>query len=98
MRGRTLAHAMIILDEAQNCTPMQMKMFLTRLGEESCMVVTGDPSQTDLPKGQKSGLTDALALLEGISEIGQITFSSQDVVRHELVARIVEAYETRPSK
>ena len=93
MRGRTLSHATIILDEAQNCTSMQMKMFLTRLGEGSQMVVTGDPSQIDLPPGQMSGLREAIGLLENIVGIAHIPFSSADVVRHELVMRIVEAYD-----
>ncbi len=81
MRGRTLAHAAIILDEAQNTTPMQMKMFLTRLGEHSHMIVTGDPSQIDLPPGQRSGLVEATALLSGVEDIAQIQFTGADVVR-----------------
>jgi phosphate starvation-inducible PhoH-like protein len=93
MRGRTLSHAFIILDEAQNTTSMQMKMFLTRLGEGSHMVVTGDPTQVDLPPGQRSGLAEALGLLEGIDDIATIRFTQQDVVRRELVAKIVAAYE-----
>lgn len=93
MRGRTLAHSIIILDEAQNCTPMQMKMFLTRLGEGSKMVVTGDPSQIDLPPGQASGLREAITILENVKGIAHIPFTTADVIRHELVARIVEAYE-----
>ncbi len=93
MRGRTLANAAIILDEAQNTTAMQMKMLLTRLGENSRMVVTGDPSQVDLPPGQTSGLAEAVKLLEGVEGIAHVTFSAADVVRHELVARIVEAYD-----
>ncbi len=93
MRGRTLAHAFVILDEAQNTTSMQMKMFLTRLGEGSKMAVTGDPSQVDLPAGQKSGLEDAVGLLAGIAGIEAIRFTSADVVRRDLVARIVEAYD-----
>jgi phosphate starvation-inducible PhoH-like protein len=93
MRGRTLANAVVILDEAQNATSMQMKMFLTRLGENSHMIVTGDPSQVDLPAGQTSGLGEALRLLDGVKGIGVATFSAQDVVRHELVARIVDAYD-----
>lgn len=93
MRGRTLSHATIILDEAQNTTSMQMKMFLTRLGERSKMVVTGDPSQIDLPPGQSSGLKEAISLLEGVEDIAHIAFTGADVVRRELVARIVEAYE-----
>ena len=93
MRGRTLSHAFVILDEAQNTTPMQMKMFLTRLGEGSRMVVTGDPSQVDLPHGQRPGLNDALDTLAGIPEIGVVRFDRHDVVRHPLVSKIVEAYE-----
>ena len=93
MRGRTLSNAAVILDEAQNTTPMQMKMFLTRLGENSRMIVTGDPSQVDLPLGQTSGLDEALRLLAEIEGIGHVMFTAQDVIRHELVARIVEAYD-----
>jgi phosphate starvation-inducible protein PhoH and related proteins len=93
MRGRTLANAFVILDEAQNTTSMQMKMFLTRLGEGSKMVITGDPSQIDLPPGMKSGLEEAVALLDGVEGIEAIRFKAQDVVRRDLVARIVEAYE-----
>jgi phosphate starvation-inducible protein PhoH and related proteins len=95
MRGRTLAHAFVILDEAQNTTPVQMKMFLTRLGEDSRMVVTGDPTQVDLPPGTRSGLADALEALHGVEEIGIVRFTQKDVVRHRLVARIVGAYEAR---
>jgi len=93
MRGRTLANAVVILDEAQNTTSMQMKMFLTRLGENSRMIVTGDPSQVDLPHGQMSGLAEATRLLAGVDGIGHVVFTAQDVIRHELVARIVEAYD-----
>ncbi len=93
MRGRTLAHAFVILDEAQNTTSMQMKMFLTRLGEGSKMVVTGDPSQIDLPSGQTSGLEQAVRLLEGVAGVETLRFTSRDVVRRDLVARIVEAYD-----
>jgi phosphate starvation-inducible PhoH-like protein len=93
MRGRTLANAVVILDEAQNTTSMQMKMFLTRLGENSRMIVTGDPSQVDLPYGQVSGLAEATRLLANVEGIAQVTFTAQDVVRHELVGRIVEAYD-----
>jgi phosphate starvation-inducible PhoH-like protein len=93
MRGRTLTHAAIILDEAQNTTTMQMKMFLTRLGENSRMIVTGDPSQVDLPPGQASGLAEAVRLLAGVEGIGHCTFTAADVIRHELVARIVAAYD-----
>jgi phosphate starvation-inducible PhoH-like protein len=95
MRGRTLAHAYVILDEAQNTTPVQMKMFLTRMGEGTRMVITGDPSQIDLPPGTRSGLTDALDTLEGVSGIRVVRFDRRDVVRHPLVARIVDAYEQR---
>ncbi|MGH6771669.1 MAG: PhoH family protein [Xanthobacteraceae bacterium] len=93
MRGRTLSNAAVILDEAQNTTSMQMKMFLTRLGENSRMIVTGDPSQVDLPHGQVSGLAEATRLLAKVEGIEQVTFTAQDVIRHELVARIVEAYD-----
>ncbi len=93
MRGRTLSNACVILDEAQNTTSMQMKMFLTRLGENSRMIVTGDPSQVDLPNGQPSGLAEAVRLLDGIEGVGLVAFSAQDVVRHELVGRIVDAYD-----
>ena len=93
MRGRTLANAVVILDEAQNTTSMQMKMFLTRLGENSRMIVTGDPSQIDLPPGQTSGLVEAVRLLEGVHGTAQVRFTAADVVRHPLVGRIVEAYD-----
>lgn len=93
MRGRTLSNAVVILDEAQNTTTMQMKMFLTRLGENSRMIVTGDPSQVDLPPGQQSGLREALSLLEGVEGVAVVRFTEVDVVRHELVARIVRAYD-----
>ena len=98
MRGRTLSNAFVILDEAQNTTPMQMKMFLTRLGENSRMVVNGDLSQVDLPRGTISGLRDALDTLKGIKNIGAVTFSANDVVRHGLVAKIVKAYEEKIKK
>jgi phosphate starvation-inducible PhoH-like protein len=98
MRGRTLSNAAVILDEAQNTTSMQMKMMLTRLGENSRMVVTGDPSQVDLPPGQTSGLAEAVRLLEGVEGIGHVAFSAADVIRHELVARIVEAYDKAPKR
>ena len=94
MRGRTLANAVVILDEAQNTTSMQMKMFLTRLGENGRMIVTGDPSQIDLPPGQTSGLAEAIRLLADVEGIGHVAFTADDVVRHELVARIVEAYDS----
>ncbi len=93
MRGRTLNHSFIILDEAQNTTPEQMKMFLTRVGFGSKAVVNGDPSQVDLPRGQLSGLTDATQILESVQGIATTRFTSRDVVRHPLVARIVDAYE-----
>jgi phosphate starvation-inducible protein PhoH and related proteins len=98
MRGRTLSNAAVILDEAQNTTSMQMKMMLTRLGENSRMVVTGDPSQVDLPPGQTSGLAEAVRLLEGVAGIAHVRFTSADVIRHELVARIVEAYDKAASR
>ncbi|MEW5424516.1 PhoH family protein [Amorphus sp. 3PC139-8] len=93
MRGRTLSNAAVILDEAQNTTSMQMKMFLTRLGENSKMVVTGDPSQVDLPPGQVSGLKEAVSVLTDVPGISIVRFTDADVVRHELVARIVRAYD-----
>ncbi len=98
MRGRTLTNAAIILDEAQNTTSMQMKMFLTRLGENSRMIITGDPSQVDLPNGQTSGLAEAARLLDGVEGIAQVKFTAEDVIRHELVARIVAAYEGLPQR
>ena len=93
MRGRTLSDSFIILDEAQNTTSEQMKMFLTRLGFNSKVVVTGDVTQTDLPMGKRSGLAEALEILEGIPEIGIVRLTSKDVVRHELVQAIVRAYD-----
>ena len=95
MRGRTLSNAFVILDEAQNTTPMQMKMFLTRLGENSRMVINGDLSQVDLPRGVVSGLKDALDTLDTVPGISSVTFSASDVVRHGLVAKIVKAYEEK---
>ena len=95
MRGRTLANAFIILDEAQNTTPAQMKMFLTRFGENSRMVVCGDPKQVDLPEPGKSGLADAVSRLDGVEGISVVRFGASDVVRHPIVGRIVEAYEGR---
>lgn len=95
MRGRTLANSYVILDEAQNTTPVQMKMFLTRLGENSRMAITGDPSQVDLPLGAKSGLRDALDVLEGVPGMATVRFSDADVVRHPLVTRVVKAYNAR---
>jgi len=93
MRGRTLARSFVILDEAQNTTPTQMKMFLTRLGEGSRMVVTGDMSQVDLPGGVRSGLAEALDVLAGVDGVGVVRFNSRDVVRHPVVTRIVDAYD-----
>src|SRR5690606_4036453 len=93
MRGRTLANAAVILDEAQNTTPMQMKMFLTRLGENARMIVTGDPSQIDLPPNTKSGLVEALRVLADVPGIVTVRFNESDVVRHPLVAAIVAAYD-----
>ena len=93
MRGRTLNHAFVILDEAQNTTPEQMKMFLTRIGFGSKAVITGDPSQVDLPRGQQSGLAHAVRVLEDVQGIATTRFTSRDVVRHPLVARIVDAYD-----
>ena len=97
MRGRTLSNAFVVLDEAQNTTEMQMKMFLTRLGENSRMVITGDPSQVDLPRGVRSGLKDALGVLKNVPEIGICRLTETDVVRHPLVARIVGAYAKKES-
>jgi phosphate starvation-inducible PhoH-like protein len=94
MRGRTLTNAVVLLDEAQNTTSMQMKMFLTRLGENSRMIINGDPTQIDLPPGQKSGLIEAVRILQGVEGIGRVIFKEQDVVRHDLVRRIVTAYES----
>ncbi|KIL97949.1 Phosphate starvation-inducible protein PhoH predicted ATPase [Paramagnetospirillum magnetotacticum MS-1] len=93
MRGRTLANSFIILDEAQNTTAMQMRMFLTRMGENSRMVVTGDVSQIDLPPGTRSGLVDAVHILDGVEGVRFVRFSDKDVVRHDLVTRIVRAYD-----
>ncbi|MGL4309323.1 MAG: PhoH family protein [Paracoccaceae bacterium] len=93
MRGRTLANAFVVLDEAQNATTMQMKMFLTRLGEGSRMVITGDRTQIDLPRGVNSGLSDAERILKGVQGVSFNYFTAKDVVRHPLVARIIEAYD-----
>jgi phosphate starvation-inducible PhoH-like protein len=92
MRGRTLNRAFVILDEAQNTTQAQIKMVMTRLGEDSHMVITGDLSQSDLPGGVAVGLNEALAILENVEGVGVTRFSEKDVVRHPLVARIVAAY------
>ncbi|ALE03405.1 PhoH family protein [Bartonella ancashensis] len=98
MRGRTLAHSAIILDEAQNTTPIQMKMFLTRFGEGSRMIVTGDISQIDLPAGQKSGLIEATNILSNLENIAIIHFNEKDIVRHPLVTTIINAYDRAFSK
>jgi phosphate starvation-inducible PhoH-like protein len=98
MRGRTLRHAFVILDEAQNATSAQMKMALTRLGEDSQMVVTGDRTQSDLPGGRAEGLDEALAILEGVEGVGIARFSEGDVVRHPLVGRIVAAYDKKGAR
>ena len=93
MRGRTLSDAVVILDEAQNTTPQQLRMFLTRMGWNTKMIVTGDTSQIDLPKSQKSGLIEALHILQGVEGIGFVELNRKDIVRHKLVTRIVNAYE-----
>jgi phosphate starvation-inducible PhoH-like protein len=93
MRGRTLSNAHVIIDEAQNTTPVQMKMVLTRLGQDSHMVITGDLSQIDLPDAQPSGLAEAVRILNDIRGVGIINLSGEDVVRHPVVARILQAYE-----
>ncbi|CAI8217878.1 MAG: PhoH-like protein [Alphaproteobacteria bacterium] len=98
MRGRTLSNSFVILDESQNATPMQMKMFLTRMGENSRMVITGDPSQIDLPFGAKSGLRDAMEILPKVRGVDIIRFGEEDVVRHDMVTRIVKAYNRRDAK
>ncbi len=93
MRGRTLKNAFVVLDEAQNTTAMQMKMFLTRMGENARMVINGDPTQTDLPNGTKSGLSEAIDILRNVPEVAFIHFDKADVVRHKLVGKIIAAYE-----
>ena len=93
MRGRTLSNAFIILDESQNTTSVQMKMFLTRLGENSKMIINGDLSQVDLPSGTKSGLRESIKILDNIDDIGFIEFTNKDVVRNPLVSKIVRNYE-----
>lgn len=98
LRGRTLSHAFVIVDEAQNASRAQMKMVLTRIGEGSRMAVTGDPTQIDLPNPQDSGLAHAVGLLEGVKGIGVVRFSAEDVVRHPLVERIVRAYDADAAK
>jgi phosphate starvation-inducible PhoH-like protein len=95
MRGRTLSDSVLLLDEAQNTTPSQMKLFLTRLGEGSRMFVTGDLSQSDLPRGTRNGLKDAIDTLEGLRGIEMVKFKEGDVVRHPLVSTIVSAYAER---
>lgn len=98
MRGRTLSNAFVILDESQNATPMQVKMFLTRMGENARIVVTGDPSQVDLPAGARSGLEDALEILPEIEGVEVIRFGVEDVMRHDMVTRIVKGYNRREAK
>ncbi len=98
MRGRTLSNAFIVLDEAQNATTMQMKMFLTRMGEGSQMAITGDTSQCDLPRGVPSGLNEAERVLRGVKGVGMTTFKAEDVVRHPMVARIIQAYDKHAQK
>jgi phosphate starvation-inducible PhoH-like protein len=98
MRGRTLNHCAVILDEAQNATPAQMLMFLTRLGHDSKMIVTGDASQTDLPSGQPNGVVDAVRRLSGVPGIGVVTLDRMDIVRHRLVQSVVQAYDDRAEK
>jgi phosphate starvation-inducible PhoH-like protein len=93
MRGRTLNDAVVILDEAQNTTTAQIKMFLTRMGNNTKMIITGDPSQVDLPRGVRSGLSEALEILSSVKGIGFIQMDKKDIVRHKLVSRIVEAYD-----
>ncbi len=93
MRGRTLNHAFILLDEAQNTTAMQMKMFLTRMGPNSKVIVTGDISQIDLPRNQKSGLGESLKILSGVKGIARVDLDAKDVVRHKLVKEIISAYD-----
>lgn len=93
MRGRTLSDAVVILDEAQNTTPAQIRMFLTRMGWNTKMIITGDMTQIDLPRGQKSGLREALSILGGVEGIGVVELTKKDIVRHKLVTRIVNAYE-----
>jgi phosphate starvation-inducible PhoH-like protein len=93
MRGRTLSDAVVILDEAQNTTPAQIRMFLTRMGWNTKMIITGDMTQIDLPRSQKSGLVEALEILRGVEDIGIVELNRKDIVRHKLVTRIVNAYE-----
>jgi phosphate starvation-inducible PhoH-like protein len=93
MRGRTLSESFVILDEAQNTTVAQMKMFLTRLGERGSMIVTGDDTQVDLPRGQKSGLSDAIEVLADVERVAVVRLTADDVVRHPLVGDVIRAYE-----
>jgi len=95
MRGRTLANSFVVLDEAQNTTPAQMKMLLTRIGYKSKLVITGDITQVDLPRGTKSGLVEAVQVLRDIDEIAIVHFTEADVVRHPLVSKIVKAYDAQ---
>ena len=97
MRGRTLSDAVVILDEAQNTTPQQIRMFLTRMGWNTKMIITGDTSQIDLPRTQKSGLVEAVSVLRGVEGIGIVELTRKDIVRHRLVTRIVNAYESYDS-
>lgn len=98
MRGRTLGNAFVIIDEAQNTTPVQMKMVLTRLGPDSQMIITGDLTQIDLPAGQISGLSDAVGKLNNIQGVGIISLTENDIVRHPIISRILKAYETRQTE
>lgn len=98
MRGRTLSDAVVILDEAQNTTPAQLRMFLTRMGWDTKMIITGDMTQIDLPKGQRSGLSEALQILKDVEGIGFVELNKKDIVRHKLVTRIVNAYESHDDK
>ena len=98
MRGRTLDNAFVILDEAQNTTHAQMKMFLTRMGKSAKFIITGDVSQIDLPKNQKSGLIEALRILKGVNGIGLVELDERDIIRHRLVKNIIKAYDNQESK
>lgn len=98
MRGRTLNNAFVLLDEAQNTTPVQLKMFLTRLGPESKMIITGDLSQIDLPKRQKSGLAESIGVLRDIKGIGFVKLEGKDVVRHKIVRSVIKAYEEHDAR
>ena len=98
MRGRTLDNAYVILDEAQNATRNQMKMFLTRMGQTAKFVITGDMSQVDLPRNQQSGLQEAYSILRNVKGIGMVEFDKSDVIRHKLVRKVLEAYEKIESK